>query len=515
MHEPLPNLIDGLPWWKSAVVYQIYPRSFLDTSGNGVGDLRGVIDRLDYLSWLGVDAIWLSPIFPSPMVDHGYDVADYCDIEPLFGTLDTCDELIAGAHRRGIRVLLDWVANHSSDQHRWFVESRASRDNPKRNWYIWRDGSPDTPPNNWLAEFPEGPAWTWDETTGAWYLHLFTPEQPDLNWDNPEVRAAMHDTLRFWLDRGVDGFRMDVVHLIGKPEGLPDRAAGPGAVVSEINEPVVHEYLRGIRSVLDEYPQAPTSVGEVALYGADLFAAYHGNDDELHMSFNFSALITSWDADAWREQIAQASETLGAIDAWPTWVLSNHDIPRHRGRHGGSEEVARAIVFLSLLLRGTPFLYAGEEFGLIDADVPVEQQQDPGRWRDGCRAPVPWEPSPTHGWVREDNWLPFPPEAELRNAETLGEDQGSILHLYRDLLRVRRAEPALRVGDQALLEDVPSGVVGWERSWGDARFFVMVNMSSEDVRMDLDADLVLSSEPRVGAWDGTLGPDSAVLLRSV
>jgi alpha-glucosidase len=256
------------PWWKTAVTYQIYPRSFCDTSGNGIGDLDGVVAHLDHLVWLGIDAIWLSPVFRSPMVDHGYDVADYCDIDPLFGDLASMDRLIAEAHGRDIRVILDWVPNHSSDQHPWFLESRSSRDNPKRDWYIWRDGDPDSPPNNWQAEFPAGPAWRWDDHTGAWYLHMFTPEQPDLNWANPEVRAAMHDTLRFWLDRGVDGFRMDVVHAIGKPDGLPDRPSGPGTVLTEFDGTrfetgIVHDHLRGIRAVLDEYDGDRMSIGEV------------------------------------------------------------------------------------------------------------------------------------------------------------------------------------------------------------------------------------------------------------
>ena len=517
--EVLPPMIDDAPWWRSAVVYQIYPRSFCDTTGNGVGDLEGVIARLDHLEWLGVDAIWLSPVFPSPMVDHGYDVADYCDIDPLFGDLATMDRLLAAAHERGIRVVLDWVPNHSSDQHPWFVASRSSRDDPKRDWYIWRDGHADTPPNNWQAVFPEGPAWTWDDTTEAWYLHLFTVEQPDLNWANPEVQAAMLDTLRFWLDRGVDGFRMDVVHAIGKPEGLPDRPAGPGTPLAENDVPVTHDYLRAIRAVLDDYPGERMSVGEVYLLEPERVADYYGDDDELHLSFNFAALWAPWDAAAWRSQIEQATRAFEPVDAWPTWVLSNHDVTRHRQRYGGDERIARAAAVLLLGLRGTPFLYAGEELGLVDADVPAERQQDPSGHRDGCRAPIPWDDTPAHGWASPDPWLPFPPEADARNATIQRSTPGSIASLYRALLAARKRSPALRLGEQTLL-DVAAGVVAWERRHHDDRRVVLVNMTGEPVAVALPpSDVgawevdVSSTADLAAGWDGGLPPHAAVVLR--
>jgi alpha-glucosidase len=317
-------------WWREAVVYQIYPRSFADASGDGVGDLDGLRARLEYLQWLGVDAIWLSPIFRSPMADFGYDVSDYRDIDPLFGDLQTFDALLEDAHARDIRVLLDWVPNHTSDQHPWFVESRASRDSPKRSWYRWRDGDRDVPPNNWRAAFADEPAWTWDAGTEQWYLHTFLPQQPDLNWDEPEVAAAMHDVLRFWMDRGVDGFRADVVHLIGKDPALADVTTPD--IVSYHDYEGTHALLRGIRGVLDEYPDR-MMVGEVNLRETSLIAPYLGDDDELHLAFDFESLNVSWDAAAWRARIAHVEAVMGA--RWPTWVFSNHDQPRIRTRLGG------------------------------------------------------------------------------------------------------------------------------------------------------------------------------------
>jgi len=506
------------PWWKTAVTYQIYPRSFCDTTGNGVGDLDGVIAHLDHLQWLGVGAVWLSPIFTSPMVDHGYDVADYCDIDPLFGDLSTIDRLIAEAHERDIRVILDWVPNHSSDQHPWFLESRSSRDNPKRDWYIWRDGDPTTPPNNWQAEFPKGPAWRWDETTEAWYLHMFTPEQPDLNWANPEVRAAMHDTLRFWLDRGVDGFRMDVVHAIGKPDGLLDREAGPGRPLTEFNNPVTHEYLRGIRAVLDEYDGDRMSVGEVYILDPKKVATYYGAQDELHLAFNFLPLWCEWEPAVWRRQIADAAAAFDPVDAWTTWVLSNHDVPRHRTRYGGDERIARAAAVLLLTLRGAPYMYAGEEFGLLDADVPREQQQDPAGVRDGCRAPVPWDDSDSHGWARDDNWLPFPPESDVRNAAAQRDDAGSIANLYRSIIAARAGSPALEAGRLELLHREDS-VLAFLRDADNDRRAVVVNMGSQDVNdvvIPGDWEIeVRSDSAGVSAWLGAVPAHVGMVLRPV
>jgi alpha-glucosidase len=501
------------PWWKSAVVYQIYPRSFCDTDGDGVGDLEGIRRHLDHLESLGVDAIWLSPFFTSPMKDYGYDVADYCGVDPLFGNLDDFDRLLHEAHARGIRVLIDWVPNHTSDLHPWFVESRSSRDNPRADWYWWRDGTPDEPPNNWIAAFTGGPAWTWDDTRQQWYLHNFLAEQPDLNWRNPDVVAAMHDTLRFWLDRGVDGFRIDVVHLLGKDEELADlpldERGHPPIAAHDYDD--THEILRGIRRVLEEYPGERTMVGEVYLLSTALVAKYYGDGDELHMSFNFPPLFAPWKADRWRKRIDRVIEEFDPRGAWPTWVLSNHDNPRHRTRYG-SEARARAAALLLLALRGTPFLYAGEELGLEDALVPGERVLDPGG-RDGCRAPIPWTREAHHGWGTNDPWLPWPPDPSERSAEAMAADPGSILHLYRALLAARRGSDALRVGDFAWL-DTPDGVLAFERRSGDDRRVVVVNFTDSPQTVELRGLRieVASDGEQAAEFDGTVGPEQALVL---
>ncbi|HZP42746.1 MAG TPA: alpha-amylase family glycosyl hydrolase [Candidatus Binatia bacterium] len=504
------------PWWRSAVVYQIYPLSFADGSGDGVGDLRGVRARLDHLAWLGVDAVWLSPIFRSPMADFGYDVADYCDVDPLFGSLADLDAIVADAHARGIRVLLDWVPNHTSDRHPWFVESRASRSSPRRGWYVWRDPAPDGgPPNNWTAAFGgPSPAWTLDRATGQYYLHTFLPAQPDLDWRNPDVVAAMHATLRFWLDRGIDGFRVDVVHGLGKDPALPDDPPElvpiPHAALNDHES--THAILRALRRVVDAYPGERVLVGEVYLLVGKTHASYYGRGDELHLVFELpAAVLTPWDAAEWRARIAHVAATLEPIGAWPTWVLSNHDTPRHRTRFG-SEARARAAAVLLLALRGTPFLYAGEELGLEDAVVPLARAVDPGG-RDGCRAPIPWTPAPGHGWPAEP-WLPFAPEPARRNVETLRADPSSILHLYRRLLAARRASPALRAGDQTL-RPAPDGVVAWERTAGTDRRTVLVNFTDRAVACAAAGTVEVASdgEGEGRPYAGTLAPDQAVVLR--
>ena len=491
-----------MPWWRDAVVYQIYPRSYADASGDGIGDLDGIRAHLDHIAGLGVDAIWLSPIYPSPMADNGYDVSDYCDVDPVFGDLATFDALLAEAHARDLKVLLDWVPNHTSDRHRWFVESRSSRDNPKRDWYYWRDGkSPGPqgePPNNWLAAFG-GIAWTWDETTEQWYLHNFLPQQPDLNWNNPQVVEAMQQTLRFWLDRGVDGFRMDVVHLIGKDPALPD--APPNE--AKTNRVGFHDYagthplLRGLRAVLDSYPGERTAVGEVNLRETWRIATYYGEPaagaggDELPLVFNFASLRAGWDARAWADLVDTVERELGP-DKWPVWVLSNHDVRRHRTRLGGSERRARAMAVLLLTLRGTPFLYAGEELGLEDAVVPPRLARDPGG-RDGCRAPIPWTPTPPHGWDGATPWLPFPPDPGHLNAATESSDDGSMLAFYRRLLAVRRSSPALTRGSLERL-DMPEGVLAYTRCAGGERCTVVVNFRDTDVVLDLDGGVTIPAE---------------------
>ena len=490
------------PWWQTAVVYQIYPRSFAAGDGSahpGIGDLRGITAHLDHLTWLGVDAVWLSPVFRSPMADFGYDISDFCDIDPVFGTLADFDELVAALHARGLRLILDWVPNHTSEEHPWFLESRRDRSNPKADWYVWRD----QPVNNWNAAFPPGDtAWRWDDVRGQYHLRLFTPQQPDLDWDVPEVQAAMLDTLRFWLDRGVDGFRMDVVHLIGKDLTADDPAdaVAAGAPHVPFNDvPVTHERLRAIRRVLDEYPGERTSVGEVYLLDEEAMTRYYGDGDELHMSFNFAFLWARATARSLRSRISRTLDHLRPIGAQPTWALSNHDVPRHRGRHGGDEQLARVTAMLLLTLPGTPFLYQGEELGLVDADVPADRVVDPGG-RDGCRAPIPWTADePWHGWAGEP-WLPFAPEAGIRSVAAERDDPRSMLHLYRELLALRRATPELH-GDafEWLDADHPDGAEADVLAF--ARGDVMVVLHLGDSPLDVPARWGLGGATVLGATD--------------
>jgi alpha-glucosidase len=513
------------PWWRSAVFYQVYPRSFADSDGDGVGDLEGVRAHLDHLAALGVDAIWICPFYRSPMTDFGYDVVDYCDVDPLFGTLADFDRLLADAHARGIRVIVDWVPNHTSDQHPWFVDARASRHSAKRDWYLWQDGpghGPGGRPNNWKAAFG-GDTWTWDDATRQWYLHLFLPTQPDVNWRNPELAAAMHDTLRFWLDRGVDGFRVDVVQGLTKdpayPDDPPDQVL-PHAAVNNCAD--THPVLRDLRRLVDGYPGERLLVGEVYLLSTATVAEYvgrndgEGDGDELHLAFDFTPLYAPWDAAAWRRRIAEAEAELGARGAWPTWTLSNHDNPRHRTRYGGSEARARAAAVLLLTLRGAPFVYYGEELALADADIAPDRVVDPGG-RDACRSPLPWNAAPDHGWPGPgEPWLPWAPEPDTRNVEVQGADPGSTLNLYRRLTAARRASPALHGGSVALL-DPPAGVLAYERRAGADRRIVLINFTSSPAQVDVggrwavEVDSAGTGDGR--RFDGLLGPDQAVVLQ--
>ncbi|MCW5890560.1 MAG: DUF3459 domain-containing protein [bacterium] len=504
-----------VPWWQEAVVYQIYPRSFLDRSGDGVGDLAGIRARLDHLVWLGVDAVWLSPVFRSPMADFGYDVADYCDVDPLFGSLAELEVLVAEAHGRGLKVLLDWVPNHTSDRHPWFLESRRGRTSPKRDWYVWRDPAPGGgPPNDWVAAFDvTRPAWTFDPDSGQYWLHLFLPEQPDLDWSNPEVVAAMHDVLRFWLDRGVDGFRVDVVHALAKdpalPDEPPDRRGIPHAVLN--HHPSVGEILRDLRRFVDAYPGDRVLVGEVYLLLDERLEDYVARD-RLHLGFDLPrCLHVEWSAAAWRERLLAVQARLAPGGGRPSLVLSNHDTPRHRTRFG-SEARARAAAVLLLGLPGTPFLYAGEELGLEDAQVPPARRVDPGR-RDGCRAPIPWDATPLHGWAAEP-WLPWPPHAGEVHVAAQRAEPASMLHLYRRLLAARRASPALRGGTWRLL-DAPGGVLAWERRSSVDRRVVAVNFASAPAACALAGTVEVASDGHGEgeAFAGVLASDTALVLR--
>jgi alpha-glucosidase len=499
------------PWWKGAVVYQVYPRSFADANGDGVGDLTGLMRQLDHIAKLGADAIWLSPFYRSPMADAGYDISDHCDVDPLFGSLEDADNLIREVHARDMKLLIDFVPNHTSDQHPWFIESRSARCSPKRDWYIWRDQ-----PNDWRAALGAGSAWTWDETTQQYYLHLFLPQQPDLNWRNTEVVAAMHRVLQFWLDRGVDGFRIDVAHCTGKDPSFADHPRClAGEPLSDFNDqPYSHEVLRGIRKLVESYPGDRVLVGEVNIRATSSVVQYYGAGDELHMSFNFPPLDAPWDPVLFRTCVREVEALLRPAEAWPTWVLSNHDNERHRTRYDGSMRRARAAAVLLLTLRGTPFLYQGEELGLENAEVGHDQRVDPGG-RDGCRAPLPWEYDAPHGWHGVPPWLPFPPDANELSVERQEQQPDSMLQLYRELLRLRRASPALRWGSWQEL-DSPPEVLAWRREHeGDVRT-VCVNFADEPRELVLEGAwrAALSSRPDAAGhrFDGRLAPEQALLL---
>ena len=526
-------------WWQKGIVYQVYPRSFADQNGDGVGDLRGIISRLDYVQWLGVDAIWLSPIYPSPMKDFGYDISDYCDVHPLFGTLADFDALLAEAHRRGLKVILDFVPNHTSDQHPWFLESRSSRQSLKRDWYIWRDPAPGGgPPNNWLSNFG-GPAWHFDETTGQYYYHAFLKEQPDLNWRNPELRHAMHDVLRFWLDRGGDGFRVDVIWHIAKDPQFRDNPRNPNyqpgqnphhEVVStyEADHPDVHQIIAELRQVIDAYPQR-MMVGEIYLPVERLVSYYGEGGGGVHMPFNFQLVTMPWNA----RTIAAAVEAYEAAlpgYGWPNWVLGNHDNHRIVSRIGAAQ--ARVAAMLLLTLRGTPTMYYGDEIGMHDVPIPPERVQDPfeknvpglGLGRDPERTPMQWDAGPNAGFApaSAQPWLPLAENFPQINVAAQKEDPGSMLSLYRRLIDVRRAEPALSVGSYhpVRIADARSGVLAFQRLHEGRHFLVALNLGSGPQELALPAGravIVLSThldrdgETVVGGLN--LRPDEGVIAQ--
>jgi alpha-glucosidase len=485
---------NGSPlWWQTATIYQVYPRSFQDTDHDGVGDLAGITRRLDHLTDLGVEALWISPIFRSPMADFGYDISDYTDIDPLFGTMRDFDTLLAAAHAKGLKLLLDLVPNHTSDQHAWFKESRSSRQNPKRDWYLWRDPAPGGgPPNNWMSEFG-GSAWELDPHTGQYYYHAFLAAQPDLNWRNPEVCSAVHDVMRFWLRRGIDGFRVDVIwHLIKdaqfrdnplnpdfRPGDPPHKSVIP---LHTADLPEVHDVIRGLRRVIDEFPER-LLIGEIYL-PVERLVTYYGRDlTGTHLPFNFTLLDTAWDARA-IEHIIDTYEKSLPPGGWPNWVLGNHDRPRIASRVG--TEQARIAAMLLLTLRGTPTIYYGDEIGMKHLPIPADRVRDPfeknvpglGLGRDGARTPMQWDASAQAGFSDVEPWLPLADNYASQNVENERNDSTSIYNLYRRLIAARRGHRALLIGSYRPV--VASGeLLLFVRSSGRERILVTLNLGTE------------------------------------
>jgi alpha-glucosidase len=485
------------PWWKTGIIYQIYPRSFQDTNGDGIGDLNGIVRRLDYLNWLGADAIWISPVYPSPMADFGYDVSDYCGIDPLFGSLGDFDLLVKEAHRRGLKVILDFVPNHSSDRHPWFVESRTSRKSSKRDWYIWRDPAPDGgPPNNWMSQFG-GSAWTLDPVSDQYYLHSFLPEQPDLNWRNPAVREAMFDGMRFWLDRKVDGFRVDVIWLLLKDDQFRDNPLNPAyrPTLPDINRtlsvynadrPEIHELIAQMRSVLDHYTDR-VLIGEIYLPFERLVTYYGENLSGAQLPFNFALIHTAWNAKSVAELIADYEKALPA-GGWPNWVLGNHDQPRIAARVGDAQ--ARIAAMLLLTLRGTPTMYYGDEIGMARVEVPHELARDPweknepglGLSRDPWRTPLQWDGTANAGFSSTRPWLPIDPNYTNRNVEVLRRDPQSILSLYCRLIELRKTHPSLQVGSTGEIRS-DHNVLTYERASDRGRIAVILNFGPDPAQL--------------------------------
>ena len=484
--------LQELHWWQKGIIYQIYPRSFQDSNGDGIGDLKGILQRLDYLQWLGITAVWLSPIYASPMADFGYDISDYRQIHPLFGTMEDFDTLIAAVHKRNMRLILDLVPNHTSDEHPWFKESRSSRDNPKRDWYLWHDARPNGGfPNNWLSVFG-GSAWEWDEVTQQYYYHAFLTKQPDLNWRNPEVQAAMLDIMRFWLDKGVDGFRVDVMwHMIKDAQwrdNPPNPAYHPNMATYEqllpvysTDQPEVYDVIAQMRQLLDSYGER-MMIGEIYLPIHRLVTYYGTNNNGAHLPFNFMLLALPWDA----QQIAAAiDEYEGALPdhGWPNWVLGNHDQPRITSKVG--LEQAKIAAMLLLTLRGTPTIYYGEETGMRDVPIPPEEIQDPqglnmpdkNLSRDPARTPMQWDNSVNAGFTTGKPWLRIARNYMRNNVALEQDDPYSMLNFYHRLIQLRQEEPALISGHYIPVFSNEQMMAYIREAEGHNRLLILLNMS--------------------------------------
>lgn len=518
-------------WIKNTVLYQIYPRSFYDSNSDGVGDLAGITEKLEYLSELGVGAIWISPFYPSPMKDFGYDISDYRDVDPLFGTLDNFKILLEQAHQRDIKVMIDFVPNHTSDRHGWFQESRSSLDNPKRDWYVWRDGkADDTPPNNWLAHFG-GSAWTKDDATGQYYLHSFLAEQPDLNWDNPEVRHAMADTVRYWLEMGVDGLRVDAINWLSKDKELRDDPTdpqynGPNPYKGLIHTyssmgPHLYEYLRDLEVAVKEYDDRfmivesyPDISGDQSHY----LSFYRELDPTAAAPFNFEGISLPWSPDAFRDSLGFFTGKLRENDI-AVYSFGNHDKPRLASRFG--KEHTRIAAMLLLTLPGAPIIYYGDEIGMRDVEISADQARDPfelnnpgkGLGRDPARTPMQWSDQLFGGFSDVEPWLPVDSVVSRHNVASEQSDPHSLFHLYQALLKLRATSPALREGHFTPLESDPT-VLSYTRRDNNHTFTVLLNFSEAPVTIHTDvSSLVLSTEHRT-TFDGQLLPHEGVILTS-
>ncbi len=497
------------PWWRGAVIYQIYPRSFLDASGDGVGDLPGIIERLDYVASLGVDAIWISPFFKSPMADFGYDIADYRQVDPLFGTLEDFDRLLAKAHALGLKVMIDQVFSHTSNEHEWFKESRESRDNPKADWYVWADAREDgTPPNNWMSLFG-GVAWRWEPRRGQYYLHNFLSSQPDLNFHNPEVQQATLDYVKFWLDRGVDGFRLDSINfcfhdaqLRDNPAKPPEKRVGRGFSADNPYAFQYHWYnntqpenlvfLQRIRALLDRYPGA-VALGEISSEDSLATTAEYTSGGRLHMGYSFELLVDDFSAGYIRETVSRLEATM--TEGWPCWAISNHDVRRAVTRWGGasaSPQLAKLLTAMLCSLRGSVCIYQGEELGLPEAEVPYEALQDPYgitfwpnfKGRDGCRTPMPWDGSGTAGFSPAAPWLPIPEEHRALSVAGQQAEPDSVLQSFRHFMQWRATQPALRLGAIEFV-DAPEPVLMFRRRHGGECLLMVFNLSGDTVRAEV------------------------------
>ena len=539
-------MTDELEWWRGAVIYQVYPRSFFDSNNDGIGDLPGVTAKMDYIASLGVDAIWLSPFFTSPMKDFGYDVSDYCDVDPIFGTLNDFDQLIESAHKHGLKVMIDQVLNHSSDQHPWFVESRQNHDNDKADWYIWADAKPDgTVPNNWLSVFG-GPAWRWDSRRRQYYLHNFLDSQPDLNFHNPDVVDALLNTVEFWLTRGVDGFRLDTAnyyyHDTELRDNPPKKDVVEGSIGVRLDNPYAYQFhiydksrpenipfLQRLRRLLDEYPNT-TTVGEVGCdFSLETMAAYTQGNDKLHMCYSFDLLTH----DSSMNHIRETMETIeaGLGDGWPCWSIGNHDVERVATRWGKNHDTAaKSKIYMAMLLtlRGSVCLYQGEELGLIEAELSFDQLVDPfgiAFWpefkgRDGCRTPLPWTNEALGGFTESAQpWLPIAEEQRALAVSEQEWNRHSVLHAYRDFLHVRRNHPELRHGEIEFLYNDETTLTFLRRFKGKC-LYVAINTANQDKIFPVELSLLALTLPEAiqsGYVDGNtvVLPSYSILLATV